>query len=318
MKYGIIDIGSNTIRCVVFDLFPDNHYEVVMNEREFAEILSFVENGTLSAAGISRLRHTIIKMKRLCDGVKCKEIFAFATASLRNAHNRQEVVRIIKKETGITIDLLEGCDEVYYDYLALQMGADVHSAVGFDLGGGSCQLFCYDDFGIQRSTSQPIGCLAMYNRFVKGLFPTGKQRDKIVNYVSDALRENIDFSGRQFDYIYGMGGTVRALSKVHRNMLGIDGETQGYRMSLQDIESLDRTIVKLGTQGIWMLNRLIPERLVTFMPGLIVIETLMRFVGVDNLVVVKNGVREGYLIENALHKGRDINEFRNTKQPLCQ
>lgn len=318
MKYGIIDIGSNTIRCVVFDLFPDNRYEVVMNEREFAEILSFVEQGELSSAGITRLRHIIKKMKRLCDGVGCKEVFAFATASLRGARNREQVVKDIKNQTGVAINLLEGCDEVYYDYLALQMGANVPSACGFDLGGGSCQLFSYDDFGIQRSTSQGIGCLAMYNRYVKGLFPTTKQRSKIINCVMDALGNNIDLSGTRFDYIYGMGGTVRALSKVHRNMLGIDGETQGYHMTLAEIESLDQTITGLGTQGIWMLNRLIPERLVTFMPGLIIIETLMRFVGVEDLVVVKNGVREGYLIEHALHKGRDINEFRNTKQPLCQ
>ena len=70
--------------------------------------------------------------------------------------------------------------------------------------------------------------------------------------------------------------------------------------------------------GIKILNRVIPERLVTFIPGLIVIKSIMNFVGATELTVVSHGVREGYMIENGILRGSGIDEFRDEQQSLCK
>lgn len=318
MKYGLIDIGSNTIRCVVYQIDPDNNFHSVINEKEFAEILSYVEDNVLTEEGITRLCSVLGRMKAVCDETQCDQFSCFATASLRYINNQIQVVSEVKKATGIDISLLSGCEEVYYDYVGLQSTIPDDAAVGFDLGGGSAQVFCYDDYGIVASTSRGLGALAMYNKFVKGLFPNSKQRAKIIKYVNAQLEGTIDFSDKSFKTIYGMGGTARAIAKVHKHILGRDGETMGYTLTIEEIEELDRAIAMLGMDGIKILNRVIPERLVTFIPGLIVIKTIMHFVGATELAIVRCGVREGYVIENAIVRGTGIDEFRERQESLCK
>lgn len=318
MKYGVIDIGSNTMRCVVYQIESDNSFHALVNEKEFAEILSYVEDGVLTAEGIHRLCSVLSRMKSMIDETHCEHFSCFATASLRNINNQVQVLQTVKRTTGLDIRLLSGCEEAYYDYMGLQSCIKDDKALGFDLGGGSAQVFYYDDYGIVTSTSKELGALAMYNKFVKGLFPNSKQRAKIANFVSAQLEGSVDLSGKDTKRIYGMGGTARALAKVHRHILGRDGETMGYTLTLDEIEELDRAIGMLGMDGIKILNRVIPERLVTFIPGLIVIKSIMSFVGAQELVIVRHGVREGYMIENAIGRGSGINEFREKQQSLCK
>ncbi len=318
MKYGVIDIGSNTMRCVVYQLEPDNSFHPVVNEKDFAEILSYVEDGVLTPEGIHRLCSVLSRMKGVIEETQCEHYSCFATASLRNINNQIQVLQEVKKATGIDIRLLSGCEEAYYDYMGLKDCIDEEKAIGFDLGGGSAQVFCYDDTGLLSGTSKELGALAMYNKFVKGLFPNSKQRAKIAKYATEQLEGSVDFGDMNRTRLYGMGGTARALAKVHRHILGRDGETMGYTLTLAEIEELDRTIGMLGMDGIKILNRVIPERLVTFIPGLIVIKTIMNFVGAEELVIVRHGVREGYMIENAILRGSGIDEFRDKQQSLCK
>lgn len=306
------------MRCVIYQINPDNSFRALLNEKEFAEILSYIEDGMLSQEGISRLCSVLGRMKTMCDETQCDNFSCFATASLRNINNQVQVLGAVKEATGIDIRLLSGCEEAYYDYIGLQSCIKDAQAVGFDLGGGSAQVFHYDDYGLVTSTSQEIGALAMYNRFVKGLFPNSKQRGKITKYVEEKLSGTIDFSRKHFTRIYGMGGTARALAKVHRHILGKDGETDGYILTLEDIEELDRAISLLGMDGIKILSRVIPERLVTFIPGMLVIKSIMQFVGASELYIVRQGVREGYMIENAILRGSGIDEFRDEQESLCK
>lgn len=317
MKYAVIDIGSNTMRTVIYELIQ-NDFAVIINEKEFAELLSYIEDEVLLPEGIYRLVTILKRMKTLCEETNCQEIYCFSTASLRDIRNQKEVVDTVKDETGIEIDLLSGCDESFYDYIGLKAAIERSEGLGFDLGGGSAQLFYYNDESLVKSLSEPIGTLAMYNRFVKGLFPNSKARRKIAKHVRKYLELSGDFQGFGQEVLYGMGGTARALAQVHRHLLGNDAPVMDYHISKQDLEEIDQTITGLGLNGIKLLSRILPERLVTFMPGLVVIKELMEFTGAKTLVIVEYGVREGYLIENAVNKGRGFDEFKDSNCPVCQ
>lgn len=316
MKYAVIDIGSNTMRIVIYEVINDD-FEIVISEKEFAELISYIEDNLLTEAGISRLVRIMKKMRVLCEETHTEDILCFATASLRYIDNQKEVLERVQKEAGIRIQLLDGCDESYYDFIGLRSAIGESEAVGFDLGGGSAQLFYYKDNRLTKSMSEPIGTLAMYNRYVKGLFPNSKERNKISRRVNKSLKEAGDFKQFKQDTLYGMGGTARALAKVHRHLVGNDRAVD-YRLTLADVLEVDRTLSDLGLSGIKILNRILPERLVTFLPGILIIEELMRHVGAENLVIIGYGVREGYLIENAINKGRGINEFRDSDIVICK
>lgn len=317
LKYGVIDIGSNTMRTVVFEVEGDD-YKILVNEKDFAEILSYVEDKALNREGVDRLCSVLDRMYQLCQETQCDVISAFATASLRGLFNQKYVVDEVRDRVGLEIVLLDGCQESYYDYISLQAAISDKTACGFDLGGGSGQIFYYENRRLIHANSYPIGTLAMYNKYVKGLFPTSKERSKIANFVHKHVSSGPSLEGYCQDTLYGMGGTARALAKVHKSLLGKDKKIQDYVIPFEELLEIDTMLQGLGLGGIKLLNRIIPERLVTFYPGLIIISQLMQHTGAKELVVVRQGVREGYLIENAIFEGRGMDEFTDTRKAICQ
>lgn len=305
------------MRTVIYDVLQED-FEVLVNEKDFAEILSYVDGDVLTTDGIDRLCYVLKRMRTLCEETQCDEVFCFATASLRGINNQKHVIQTVRDKVGLEIELISGCEESFYDFIGLRNALGIPTAMGFDLGGGSAQLFYYKDLSLVKSFSHPIGTLAMYNKFVKGLFPNSKERAKINKYIHKHLDLSGDFKSYQEKILYGMGGTARALAKVHKHLLGMDAKVQDYRITLKELEEIDSMLTGMGLSGIKLLNRIIPERLVTFFPGLIIITMLMQYTGAKELVIIEYGVREGYLIENAINKGRGMHAFKESKRPICE
>lgn len=191
-------------------------------------------------------------------------------------------------------------------------------ALGFDLGGGSGQIFYYKNDELRKSVSHAIGCLRLYNECVSGVFPNTKERAAIEKVVKGYLKADGVFTEEKVDIIYGMGGTARALMKLHRKLLGVDKGTGAYMLGIDDLKALDETIVDLGLNGIKILNRIIPERLCTIIPGLIAIRTIMKHTKAKKLCIVSQGIREGYLIENVINRKDGQHHEQREVQYLCQ
>ncbi len=317
MRCGLVDIGSNTIRTVIYDVGTTN-YQEVLNEKEYAEIISYVENDELTEEGIEKLTATLNHMNNLCQMLDCQEIHVFATSSLRNVTNKEEVVTTVAEETGIKIELLSGCAEAYYDYVGLQEAIKVEEALGFDLGGGSGQVFYYEQHELVKSASYSIGCLRLYNSCVSGVFPNAKERSAIEKTVRGYLKETGAFTEKKQDIIYGMGGTARACMKLHKKLLGVDKTGDNYMLSLEDLRELDEVITGMGLGGIKILNRIMPERLCTIIPGLIAVRTIVKHTGAKKLCIVKQGVREGYLLANVIRRKEGMEDEQRAYQYLCQ
>ena len=100
MKVGIVDIGSNTIRLVVYDVI-DMTYKEILNQRSFAGIIEYVDDDRLSQTGMDKLVKTLSNIKELTYLVRCDKVFYFATASLRGLNNSIDLLTYIKKELGI-------------------------------------------------------------------------------------------------------------------------------------------------------------------------------------------------------------------------
>ena len=114
MKVGIVDIGSNTIRLVVYDVI-DMTYKEILNQRSFAGIIEYVDDDRLSQTGMDKLVKTLSNIKELTYLVRCDKVFYFATASLRGLNNSIDLLTYIKKELDIDIDIITGEEEAYFD-----------------------------------------------------------------------------------------------------------------------------------------------------------------------------------------------------------
>lgn len=317
MRYGLVDIGSNTIRTVIYDVSAAS-YQKVLDEREYAEIISYIENDVLTDEGIGKLISTLKHMQNLCQVAGCQQNYFFATASLRDVSNSEAIIKMVQKEVGAQIEILSGQAEAYYDYVGLQDAIKADEAMGFDLGGGSGQLFYYNDNRLVNSASYKIGCLRLYNQHVSGVFPNTKERNAIENDVRSQLEETGAFYFNKQEIIYGMGGTARACMKLHQELLGVDKTDDNYILSHHDLQELEEVIMGMGLGGIKVINRIMPERLCTIIPGLIAVRTIMMHTNTKKLCIVKQGIREGYLLANVIGHKEEIFNEQCAKQHLHQ
>ena len=303
MKIGTVDIGSNTVRIVVYDVDEKekNACEVV-NERHFIGLIEYVEKGVLVYEGILKLTETLGIIKEFAEIIKCENLYWFATASLRSLKNEKDILLKIKNELDIDIDIISEEEEVFFDYIGMRKYIKEKAGAGVDLGGGSGQLFSFSEGKITNSDSFKIGSLITYKNFVDGLLPKKKEIKKIKNYVKEELSTNKRFKDSGYEKLYAIGGTARAGAKLHRALIGGNGTISDYQLSLEQIDSIIDTIYKMDVKGISFICHVIPERVYTIIPGLIVLRTICKYIGAEKIQTVRGSVREGYLWEKIMKK----------------
>lgn len=298
-RCAIIDLGSNTIRLVVYAV-EGTSFTSLVNESEFLGIIRYVTDGVLSDEGLERIVDSLEEFTKLASLLDCKRQFCFATASLRGIKNADYVCQIVRERTGVQVLRLSGEEEAKYDSLGLLCAKpQLTDAVGCDVGGGSGQIFVLEQKELTQCVSLPIGCLKLYNDFVKGLLPHKSEAQRLYRYAKELLRQT-PLEKAQGDVLYAMGGTARAMAKLHRSMVATKMPVEDYRVDVEDINVMIATIRNMGMDGIKLLNKVIPERTHTIIPGMLVLKAIAKTMGIKNIQIVRTGVREGFLTENVI------------------
>ncbi len=143
MKYGITDIGSNTIR---FNIYGNKNgkFKQLISKKNTAGLISYKKKGKLSKKGIKVLVSTLKKFKKHLRELDVDKTYYFATACLRNVDNTNEVLDIVKQETGIKIHVLTSEQEATLTFEALKnKDLDRDEGVLIDVGGGSSEITVY-------------------------------------------------------------------------------------------------------------------------------------------------------------------------------
>ena len=115
MKQAIIDIGSNSIRLTLYET-EGEHFKTLFREKIMAGLAGYVENRTLSAAGIECACSALLNFQSILQTLKIDHICVFATASLRNISNTGQARSIIRSATGYDVEILSGEEEALLGY----------------------------------------------------------------------------------------------------------------------------------------------------------------------------------------------------------
>ncbi|WP_279223332.1 phosphatase [Megamonas hypermegale] len=305
MMYAVVDIGSNTMRLVIYKV-EGGRPRALLNKKEMAELASFIKDGMMVAEGINRACYILDSFNLLARELGVTDMHVFATASLRNISNSQAAVTEIEDRTGLSISLLSGAQEAEYDFVGAARTVDLQTGLLVDIGGGSTELVFYKDMEIQHAVSLPIGSLSMYTKFVSRLFPTKKERKAIENCVEDMLdRYEVSNLG-DCPSVCGVGGTIRAVDKLNSYFYNLSANnrfvtSENLRAMVKRLENReDKKFIPLDTLEI--LLKVVPERVRTIMPGMIVLNTIVKHFKVQNIYVSRAGVREGFLYRQILSK----------------
>lgn len=292
MRYGVIDIGSNTIRGVAYQT-EGNRAVKIEDKLVRSHILQEMCNRVLSTGGINRLIVILNKLVFVLRDAGCQKIGCFSTAALRGLENLEQIKRLVLETTGIEIHALSGEEEAKYDFMALRAGVPEHSAIGLDLGGGSCQILQFERQKILFSGSYTIGSNVMRSRFVEKNIPSLAERKKIVFWVRNELMDLENKFGSR--YIYAMGGTAKSALKLYSRLSNT--LPQDSFLSVEKLEKLCR-IGDSDPDGMYELyTKIVKNRADTIIPGIVVLHTICKTLDVEGIYVLQCGIRDGYLIE---------------------
>ena len=285
--------------------------KLLLNKKEMAELASFIQDGMMVADGINRACYILDSFNLLAKDLGVNNLHVFATASLRNISNSQAAVSEIEDRTGLAINLLSGAQEAEYDFVGAARTIDLKSGLLVDIGGGSTELVMYNNMQIQNSISLPIGSLSMYTKFVKHLFPTKKERKKIEECVREMIvRYDVDQWG-DCPYVCGVGGTIRNVDRLNSYFYDLSKNNrfviaENLNWMVKKLENRENKKL-VPRETLETLLKVVPERVRTIMPGMIILNTIVKYFNVQSIYVSRAGVREGYLYKQVLTKEGEQN-----------
>ena len=295
--YGVIDIGSNTIRLTVYQV-KDGHIQTVFHEKSTAGLAGYVtEKGKLSRTGIERAVASLERFQDILQKLSIKQVAVFATASLRNIVNTDEALEIIEQRTGYRVEVISGEKEAMLDYVGATYLLPATDGLLVDVGGGSTELVFFHRGEIRKAVSMPIGSLNMYNKYVSYLFPTKQKQKQMERRVAKEL-EKLNLPKQVCPVLYGVGGSVRAAGKLINT-----GEMLPYANQTVYLDAVAKVLERFRTQSkenLMQLLKITPERLHTLLPGMIILKRIADTFCSTTMIISNYGVREGYLLSEVL------------------
>lgn len=307
MNYGIVDIGSNTVRLNVYKVEQD-HFELLFSKKESIGLVSYVKKRNMSQDGIEILANTL---NRWIDMMKSLNIYmfsVFATASLRNIDNTEDVLEEIQKRCHVSIDLLSGAREGQISFLGAMHGLQSEQGIYVDTGGASTEIVLYEGSQIGYVTSLPVGSLNLFNRYVKNILPTKNEYEQMKEAVLKELKGTE--KDRNFFRCKKMaitGGSMRAIRSLLISLRWI--KTKEYEISSELLDELEAYLFEDMHRSAHIVLKTKPDRIHTLFCGLSIVQVLLHYTKAQSVQVSVNGVREGYLIEKVIGGSYDRKEI---------
>ncbi|AGH51315.1 Ppx/GppA phosphatase [Sphingomonas sp. MM-1] len=287
-RTAIIDIGSNSIRLVVYD-GPVRIPSILFNEKVMAGLgRGLVKDGALDEEATDRALTALSRFQRLAAQMGVTQIRTVATAAVREASNGPGFIGQIEA-LGLDVELLSGEDEAKMAGYGVLAGIPDADGIVGDLGGGSLELIRVGGGRIHERISFPLGVLRIAAIRAKG----PKALEKV---VANAIGKS-GWEGRgQGLPFYLVGGSWRSLARLDMFLSDFPLPIiHHYRMPAEAPARLVRSLAHLDKARLRDVPGLSQPRIPTLGNAAALLATLVKHLGSSGLVVSAYGLREGLL-----------------------
>ncbi|PQP80946.1 Ppx/GppA family phosphatase [Paenibacillus sp. PCH8] len=304
---GIIDIGSNSIRLVIYELDHDGAYRIIHEDKYAARLSNVVEpDGTILRHSLDNAITVLRQFKATCEAYQTKLIRAAATAAIRNAVNVTLIIEWLETDTGLTIECVSGDREAYYGFLGVTQSIDLEDGYVVDIGGGSTEITVFRDRKRLHSISLPIGAVNSHARYGGEDQWTEENVTALCNDVIQALRGQDWIHDHPGLPLIGLGGTMRTLAKVEQKRVQYSlPVTHHFEISEEAMENIARSLPHLTSAQRKKVPGLAKDRADIIVPGVLILRTIFRLIQGDCYVVSGAGLRDG-LLRDFLASGQPV------------
>ena len=301
-KIGIIDLGSNTARLVIAELFADGHYIVLDELKESVRLGQDMDrDGFLKPQRIAETIKTLKMFKRLCDASGVDRIIAVGTAAVRRAKNQRSFLDEIQVACNITIRVLSEEEEAVLVYRGVINTMDIPKGLILEIGGGSTKIIYYNRRNLLNYASLPFGAVTLTDLFANDSSPQ-EAAAHIQEFFTEQLKKlpwlkEVDPEAQMI----GVGGSFRNLFKITRLVRKYPLETaHNYRMNTEDFEGIYDMLKALDVDKRKKIKGLSPRRADIMPAAMAIVKSFVSYMDINEFVIGGNGLREGLMLNQAL------------------
>ncbi len=288
-SYAVVDIGSNSVRLVVYEQLgraPLPRF----NEKSLCRLGAGLDGSTeLSAESFQRTVAATRRFRAVADAMHASPIDVIATEAVRRASNGDQLVAAIAREAGLTVRVLTGAEEACY--AALGVIAGLHRPAGLvgDMGGGSLEVaeILRDRVG-ERSVSLPLGTLPVQALLAEVGGDAKRRVDALLKAgLPPALTQPV---------FYAVGGGWRAFARVHMAATAAPVRVaHGYSLDAREARAFAKAVWHLPEPRVAALPGVPARRIPTMRASALVLDRVLKRLAPERVVFSSLGVREGWL-----------------------
>ena len=285
----IIDIGSNSIRLVIYEGVARSP-TVLFNEKMLAGLgRGIVTTGKLDPEAVQRAMAEFRRFRALSDQAGAEELHVIATAAAREAENGPDFIHRAEEILGTSIRVLSGREEAYYSALGVISGFHPANGIAGDLGGGSLELVDVNGEEIGEGITLPLGGLRLQDMAKGSLGEASRIARK------ELARAKL-LKGGEGRVFYCVGGTWRNLARLHMSVVGYPlSVMHHYEFGVESSAEFLRQVAKGDIDKIKGIERISKSRRSLLPYGAVVLQAIIAAMQPSNIVVSAHGVREGFL-----------------------
>lgn len=292
-RVGVIDIGSNTVRLVIFETWRAAILPR-FNEKVMAGLgTGLSDTGRLSPPGWTAALDALRRYRSILDGLSVTQVRVVATAAVRVAQDGPAFVREAEAAIGVPVTVLSGRDEGRVSTLGVEGGMHRPSGLVADLGGSSMELYPIGQDGDAQGETHMVGPLAI------DALLQAPERD-IRKHIRGVLKGSPLLKAAP-ETIYAVGGAWRAMAKVdmHRNGYPLR-VLQNYEMDAKAVEATVGHVfdVRKKDPGLETIRQTIAGRRSVKLPlSATVLDEVVKLSGARRVLISSMGLREGVVRE---------------------
>ena len=317
MRIAAIDIGTNSVHMIVVRVRPDLSFEVIDREKAMVRLgAGGLDGRALTSEAMTAALQALSRFRRLAESHRVDEILAAATSATREARNGGEFLARVERETGIRSRVISGVEEARLIHQAAVYGVDVAGgrAVVIDIGGGSVEITLGTATTIQLARSFKIGAIRLTERLVRSDPLSERDERKIVKHVLgeiDRYCEQIVTAG--FDRVIGTSGTILSIGAVAATAArgGPPSELRNLHVSTKQIRRLRKDLTALDLEQRLAIPGLDPRRADLVVAGTVLLDTILRRLGTEELTLCDLALREGLILDYTRRNRRQIAQIDN-------
>jgi exopolyphosphatase/guanosine-5'-triphosphate,3'-diphosphate pyrophosphatase len=306
-RFAAIDVGSNSTRLVIAEAHSDGPYRVLDDEKEMTRLArGLVETGRLDAEVMDRAATVIARFRAIAEGYKCNVVRAIATAAVREAANGQAFVELVQARAGVTLRVISADEEARLAYRSVSHTfGDMATLVAgvVDIGGASTEVVLSSRGVIDEVYTLPLGAVCLTERFGGPEDSAGDRFKAMRRWVRREVARAMPDPALRPELLVGTGGTFTALASMamkRDRTVGEAGSTpislQGYQVRRGTLREILEELRGTGLKDRARVPGLSPERADIIVGGLIIVDAVLRHLGVRRLRVHDLGVRDGLML----------------------